>query len=143
VPTVTLDTSGRFAAGPAHLSPRARRAGWTFTALVGAFLLLDIAIKLLRLPIGDESARELGYPPEIMFGIGLVHLTFLIIYLIPRTAPLGAVLLTGYLGGAVATHVRVDNPLFSHQLFPIYVAVFVWGGLYLRDARVRALVALT
>jgi hypothetical protein len=64
----------------------------------------------------------------------------LILYVIPRTAPLGAVLWTGYLGGAIATHLRLDNPLFSHTLFPIYVAALLWGGLYLRDARVRALV---
>lgn len=125
------------------VSTLARRAGWTLTALVSAFLLFDVAIKLLRLPLGDESARELGYPPEIMFGIGLIHLMFLVIHWIPRTAALGAVLLTGYLGGAIATHVRVGNPLFSHQLFPIYVAAFIWGGLYLRDARVRALLGPT
>lgn len=143
MPTATLDPQA-FPSSPvsgrARISPLARRAGWSLTALVSAFLLFDVAIKLLRLPIGAESARELGYPPESMFGIGLIHLAFLTIYWIPRTAVLGAVLLTGYLGGAIATHVRVGNPLVSHQLFPVYVAAFVWGGLYLRDARVRALI---
>jgi hypothetical protein len=108
-------------------------------ALVSAFLVFDVAIKLLRLPMVAESAHELGYQPETMFGLGLVLLTFLIIHWIPRTAVHGAVLLTGYLGGAIATHVRIGNPLFSHQLFPIYVAAFIWGGLYLRDVRARAL----
>ena len=70
--------------------------------------------------------------------LGAIELVCLTLYLIPRTAPLGAVLWTGYLGGAIATHLRIDNPLFSHILFPIYVAAFIWGGLYLRDARVRA-----
>ena len=68
-----------------------------------------------------------------------MQLACLILYLVPRTAPLGAVLWTGYLGGAIATHVRVGNPLFSHTLFPIYVAAMLWGGLWLRDARVRRL----
>lgn len=115
--------------------------GRTLTGLVTAFLAFDAAIKILRLEMVAQSARELGYPPETMFGTGLVLLACLILHLVPRTAILGAVLLTGYLGGAIATHVRVGNPLFSHVLFPIYVAAFIWGGLYLRDARVRALLA--
>ena len=73
--------------------------------------------------------------------IGLVLLACLIVHLIPRTATIGAVLLTGYLGGAIATHVRMGDPLFSHTLFPLYFAVMIWGGLYLRDARVRAFIA--
>jgi hypothetical protein len=74
-------------------------------------------------------------------GIGLLQLVCLAVYVIPRTSILGAILLTGYLGGAVATHVRVGSPLFTHILFPIYVAVLLWGGLFLRDDRVRALIA--
>jgi hypothetical protein len=74
-----------------------------------------------------------------VFPIGVILLSCVVAYVIPSTSVLGAVLLTGYLGGAVATHVRVGNPLFSHTLFPIYVALFVWGGLFLRDARLRAL----
>ena len=82
----------------------------------------------------------LGYQPHHVVMIGLIGLVCLVLYVIPRTAPLGAVLWTGYFGGAIATQVRLDNPLFTHVLAPIYVAAFVWGGLYLRDARVRALV---
>jgi hypothetical protein len=81
---------------------------------------------------------ELGYPADSILTFGLVELACVALYMIPRTAVLGAVLLTGYLGGAIATHVRVGNPLFSHVLFPTYVAALIWGGLYLRDARLRA-----
>lgn len=133
--TLTLDPPRAAAAS----SSLARRTGWTLTSLVSAFLLFDAAIKLLRLPMVAQSARELGYAPETMFGTGFVLLACLLVHLVPRTAVLGAVLLTGYLGGAIATHVRVGNPLLSHTLFPVYVAALIWGGLYLRDARVRRL----
>ena len=85
---------------------------------------------------------ELGYSPDVIVPLGLVQLACLILYVVPRTAILGALLWTGYLGGAVATHVRVENPLFSHTLFPIYVAILLWAGLWLRDMRVRALLPL-
>ena len=75
-----------------------------------------------------------------MFGIGVVLLVCTLLYALPRTSMLGAVLLTGYLGGAIATHVRVGNPLFSHVLFPVYLGVMLWGGLFLRDTRVRGLI---
>jgi hypothetical protein len=85
-----------------------------------------------------ESFTQLGYPMRLAASIGLIQLCCVLMYLIPRTAVVGAVLLTGYLGGAVATHVRVENPLFTHTLFPIYVAVLIWVGLYFRDERLRA-----
>ena len=77
-----------------------------------------------------------------MLGIGLIELVCLVLYLIPRTAVLGAVLMTGYLGGAVATHVRISSPLLTHTFFPLYVALLLWGGLYLREPRLRALTPL-
>jgi hypothetical protein len=77
-----------------------------------------------------------------MFGIGCVLIACTLLYLIPRTSILGAILLTGYLGGAVATHVRIGDPLFSHTLFPVYFGVMTWGGLYLRDSRLIALIPL-
>ena len=83
----------------------------------------------------------MGYGVGSIFGIGLVLLACVAVYVIPRTSLIGAVLLTGYLGGAIATHVRVGNPLLTHTLFPIYVAALIWGGLYLRDRRVRALIS--
>jgi hypothetical protein len=111
------------------------------SGLVVAFLAFDAAMKLARLPVVIKGTVELGYPVSSIVPMGIILLTCVALYLIPRTAILGAELLTGYLGGAIATHVRVGNPLFSHVLAPIYVAGFVWGGLYLRDVRARILLA--
>jgi hypothetical protein len=115
-------------------------AGRIMSGLVALFLLFDSVIKLIKLPIAVEGTTQLGYPEHTVVGIGVVLLVCLIVYLIPRTALLGAILLTGYLGGAIATHVRVGSPLFSHVLFPIYVALLVWGGVFLRCPRLRALI---
>ena len=89
-----------------------------------------------------QGTVQLGYPESVVFGLGVVQLVCLVVYLVPRTAVLGAVLWTGYLGGAIATHVRLGNPLFSHVLFPVYVAAMLWLGLWLRDAQLRAVVPL-
>jgi hypothetical protein len=112
--------------------------GRALSAVAVLFLTFDSVIKLLMVQPVIDGAAQLGYPVSTMFGIGVVLLSCVATYVFPRTAVLGAVLLTGYLGGAIATHVRVQNPLFTHTLFPIYVALFVWGGLFLRDARLRA-----
>jgi hypothetical protein len=114
-------------------------AGRIMSALAILFLLFDTAGKLLRLAPFVEGTTQLGYPASAVLGIGIIELLCLVGYLIPRAAILGAVLLTGYLGGAVATHVRLGSPLFTHTLFPIYVGVLIWGGLYLRDPRLRGL----
>jgi hypothetical protein len=103
-----------------------------------AFLVFDSVGKLLEVQPVIDGTKQLGYPPDIVFGLGVTLLSCVLVYLVPRTSVLGAVLLTGYLGGAVATHVRVGNPLFTHVLFPTYVAALLWGGLMLRDARLRA-----
>ena len=113
--------------------------GRILTGLSGAFLLMDSGIKLAQARVAVEGSVALGYPSTAVFGLGVVLLAATVLYLLPRTAVLGAVILTGYLGGAFATHVRVSNPLFSHTLFPIYVAMLIWGGLYLRDRRLRSL----
>jgi hypothetical protein len=113
--------------------------GRILTGLSGAFLLMDSGIKLAQARVAVEGSVALGYPSTAVFGLGVVLLAATILYLVPRTAVLGAVVLTGYLGGAIATHVRVSNPMFSHTLFPIYVAMSIWGGLYLRDRRLRSL----
>lgn len=121
-----------------------RKALWTgriMTGLVATFLAVDAIAKLVRIQPVIEGSQQLGYPPSTVLTIGVLLLGSLIVYLIPRTALIGAVLLTGYLGGAIATHIRVGNPLLSHTLFPTYVAALIWGGLYLRDRRVRALLA--
>jgi len=118
------------------------RVGVVLTVLPVLFLVFDSVIKFSGLPIVSQSMTELGYPVEAAAGIGLLELACLAVYLIPRTSVLGAVILTGYLGGAIATHVRVGNPLFSHVLFPTYVATLLWAGLFLREQRLRVLLPL-
>ncbi|HEX3698737.1 MAG TPA: DoxX family protein [Polyangia bacterium] len=123
--------------------PASGKRIWTGRALSGLValaLLFDSAVKLLQLDPAMQGTIKLGYSASVVFPLGIVLLACVALYLIPRTAVLGAVLLTGYLGGAVATHVRVGDPLFSHILAPLYVAALIWGGLYLRDGRVRALI---
>jgi hypothetical protein len=122
-------------------SKKALLAGRILSGLAVLFLLFDAGIKLLRLPVAVQGTIQIGYPASVVFPLGVVLLTCLIVYLVPRTSVLGAVLLTGYLGGAIATHVRVGDPLFSHVLFPIYVAAFLWTGLWLRDERLRAVLS--
>jgi hypothetical protein len=116
---------------------------WTGRALTALFALFmlgaSIAPKLLRLPIAEETMAQLGWPAGYAFMIGIIELTCLILYLIPRTALFGAVLMMALLGGAMATQIRAESPLFSHILFSIYLGLFMWGGLWLRDAKVRAL----
>ena len=131
----TLDT-----APAATLSTRSRWGGRVLSGVPTLFLAFDAAMKLADVaPVRAASAR-LGLPPGVSGTLGVLELACLALYVVPRTAALGAVLLTGYLGGAVAMHVRLGDPLFSHTLFPVYVAVLFWGGLFLRDARVRALI---
>ena len=113
------------------------RIGIVLTAIPVLFLMFDGAIKFFDLEVVRNSWAELGYPVEVGLGIAVVELVCLTLYVVPRTSVLGAVLLTGYLGGAIATHVRVGNPWFSHVLFPTYIAAMIWGGLFLRDARLR------
>src|SRR5262249_51074575 len=113
---------------------------WTariINALVVLFLLFDLIVKLLRLPVAVQGNVQLGYPESAVFVIGIIELVCLVTYLIPRTSVFGAILLTGYLGGAIASQLRAGNPLFSHTLFPIYVALLIWAPLFLRDERVR------
>ena len=129
----------------AHAAPTpavSRKALWTGRVLSGLsilFLAFDAGGKLLELAPVVEGTRSLGYPTSTVVPLGIVMLASFVVYAVPRTSVLGAILLTGYLGGAIATHVRVLNPLFSHILFPIYVAILIWGGLCLRSARVRSL----
>jgi hypothetical protein len=113
--------------------------GYVLTALVAAFLAFDMVMKVLRLAPAVQGTTELGYPAGTVVWIGMIELVCLVLYLVPRTSVLGALVLTGYLGGAIATHVRVGSPLVSHTLFPIYVALMMWGGLYLRESRLREL----
>jgi DoxX-like family len=119
-------------------------AGRIMSGLAILFLLFDAIIKFVKpvpAPV-TQAFAQLGYPPGLAVNIGVILLACVVVYAIPRTSVLGAILLTGYLGGAIASHVRVGDPLFSHVLFPAYVALLIWGGLYLRDDRLRALVPL-
>ena len=119
---------------------------WTgriLSTLAVLFLIFDTVIKLMQIQPVKESFARLGYPASIAVGIGALELACLALYLIPRTSVLGAVLLTGYLGGAVATHVRVGDPLLSHTFFPVYIGALIWGGLALRNPRVRTLATLS
>lgn len=123
----------------ASVSKKMLWAGRIMSALAVLFLLFDGIMKVMELAPAVEGTVALGYPESVVFGIGIVLLSCTILYAIPRTSLLGAILLTGYLGGAVATHVRIGDPLFSHVLFPVYVGMLLWGGLYLRDHQLRAL----
>lgn len=122
-------------------TPRAVIAGRIISGIGVVLLTLDMSMKLFGVKEALDGTVQLGYPIGMVLPLGLLQLTCLILYLIPRTAPLGALLMTGYLGGAVATHVRLGNPMFTHILSPVYFAVILWGGLYLRDPRVRAILA--
>jgi hypothetical protein len=124
---------------PARGNRKALWAGRIVSGLAAAFMTMDAMVKVLQLPVAVEGTIKLGYAPGIVLWLGLIQVAMLALYLVPRTAVLGAILWTGYLGGAVATHVRLDNPLFSHVLSPTYVAAFLWCGLWLRDPRVRAI----
>lgn len=124
---------------PSPLSKKQLWAGRILSAVAGLFLLFDATIKLMVIPPVVESFTRLGFPVHLSRGIGTLELVCLIAYVIPRTAIPGAILLTGFLGGAVVTHVRVGDPLLSHALFPVYVGALVWGGLLLRG-RLAALV---
>jgi hypothetical protein len=118
----------------------ARRVGLVITALVVLFLLVDAVTKLLRVSAVVEATMQMGFPASTVPVIGGVLLACLVLYVVPRTAVLGAVLLTGYLGGAVCAQLRIEAPLLSTLLFPVYTGVLVWLGLYLRSAALRALV---
>ncbi len=121
------------------MTKRSLWAGRILSGIAVLFLTFDSIVKLLVLQPAIDANAQLGYPTSVIFPLGVLEAVLLVIYLIPRTSVLGAILWTGYLGGAIATHVRLMNPLFTHILFPIYVAALLWGGLWLRDARVRAL----
>lgn len=111
-------------------------AGRIASGIAILFLAFDTIGKLMRVDQVIEGTTQLGYPVSVIPVLGVIEVICLIAYLIPRTSVLGAILWTGYLGGAIATHVRLENPLFTHILFPVYVAI-LWGGLFFRDQRVR------
>lgn len=119
----------------------AARIGYALSGLVILFMLFDGGIKLVPLDIVIETTAQLGYPATetLARGLGILGLVCTALYAFPRTSVLGAILLTGYLGGTVAIHLRIGSPAFTHLLFGVYLGVMLWGGLYLRDDRLRAL----
>lgn len=123
-------------------SRAAKIGGWVLTGLVVAFLTFDTVLKLAQVPAAVETSAALGFSAEDVLRLGILELVLLVAYLVPATSILGAVLWTGYLGGAIATHARLGNPLFSHILFPTYVGLMLWGGLWLRETRLQALFPL-
>ena len=122
------------------MTSRRTWAGRILTGLVTVFLLFDGGVKVLNPALAAAAAPQIGYAESLILPIGLIELACLAVYLIPQTAALGAVLLTGFLGGAIATHFRVGDPLLGFTLFPLYVGAILWGGLFLRDSRLRVLV---
>lgn len=116
-------------------------AGRIISALTILFLLFDSIIKVLTLAPAVEATTQLGYAESLVFGVGIIELACLVLYIIPQTSILGAILMTGYLGGAVATHLRTGSDLFS-LIFPIIIGLLLWGGLFLRDVRLHSLIPL-
>ncbi|MBZ9885431.1 DoxX family protein [Mesorhizobium sp. CA10] len=126
-------------------APVSNGALWTgrvLSAVVVLFMIFDGVIKLPPLDIVTQTMVQLGWPADANVArlIGVIGLVSTALYAWPRTSVLGAILLTAYMGGAISTHVRIGNPLFSHTLFGVYLGIILWGGLYLRDQRVRALI---
>jgi len=120
-------------------SKKMKITGWVLSILAILLLLADGFGKLIKPEPVIQATLQLGYPESTITTIGILVIICTIIYAIPRSALLGAILLTGFLGGAIATHFRINNPLFSHTLFPVYVLLFIWFGLYLRSASLRKL----
>jgi hypothetical protein len=144
VNVTTIDGGKIMQSGPqtAAVSKNALWTGYIISALPALFLLFDAVGKFIKPALVVQGTVELGYTESVILPLGIVLLACTLVYLIPSASILGAILLTGYLGGAVATHVRVGNPLFTHTLFPIYVGALVWGGIFLRENRLRGLIPL-
>jgi len=126
----------------APVSSGALGTGRALSAVIVLFMIFDGVIKLPPLDIVTQTMVPLGWPADANVArmLGVIGLVSTALYALPRTAVLGAILLTAYMGGAIATNARIGNPLFSHTLFGVYLGVILWGGLYLRDPKVRALI---
>jgi hypothetical protein len=116
--------------------------GWIMSGIVVVFLLFDGTTKVMMVTPVVDATIGIGYPLDLIRPLGIVCLACAVLYAMPRTSILGAILLTGFLGGAVASKVRLEAPLFGQVLFGVYVGILAWGGLYLRDSRLRALIPL-
>lgn len=123
----------------ADLHPALTWTGRVLSGLLIAFLLFDAVIKLMALPVVGETLQAMGYAPDLARGLGVLTLVGVVLYAVPRTSALGAILLTGLFGGAMASHLRINSPLFSHTLFGLYLGLMAWGGLFLRNPRLRSM----
>lgn len=115
------------------------RTGYGLTGVVAVFLFLDAVMKLMQLPVVLSTTSEIGWPTSSVVPLGVILLISTLLYVVPRTAVLGAIMLTAYLGGAVATHARIGSPVLTHMLFGVYVGLLMWAGLYLRIPMLRSL----
>ena len=122
------------------ISKKGVRTGYVLTSLAVVFMLFDSVTKLLQVDAVIKASAQLGYSAGQVFAVGAILFGCIILYVIPRTAVFGAVLITGYLGGAVEANFHAGTPAFSNALFPVYFAVIVWGGIYLRERRIRDIV---
>jgi hypothetical protein len=136
------DSVTQFANQTGSVSGKSLWAGRIITGLVAAFLLFDAVIHLMKPAPVVEGFAKLGFPIRFAIPLGIIELVCVLLYVTPRTSILGAILLTGYLGGAIAIQLPTGNPFFGEVLFPVYIGVFLWGGIYLRDEKLRALVPL-
>jgi DoxX-like family len=140
-----MSTNPTVNASEIETAPVSKGSLWTghiLSILSILFFLMDAVMKLLKPAFVVDATVKLGYQEGVIQGLGIALLICTILYAIPGTSVLGAILLTGYLGGAVASNLRVGSPVFSNVLFPVYFALLLWGGLYLRDKRLRALIPL-
>jgi hypothetical protein len=127
---------------PGALSKKSLWAGRIMSGLVAAFMIFDAVIHLMKPAPVVEAFAKLGFPLRLAVPLGIIELVCVLLYVVPRTSILGAILLTGYLGGAIATQLPTGNSLFGEVLFPVYIGVILWGGIYLRDDRLRTLIPL-
>ena len=137
--TTTDSTTGVASTGLPTAGKMQVRIGWTLSILTILFMLFDAGGKLALESHVIDATTKIGYPVAAIRPIGIIALVCTILYAVPRTAVLGAVLLTGFFGGAVASKIRIEDPLFSSILFAVYFGFIAWGGLYLRDERLRGL----
>ena len=124
------------------VSSKALWTGWIISGLVIAFMLFDAVIHLAKITAVVQAFQEIGWPIRLAVPLGIIELLCVVVFLFPRTAMVGAILLTGYLGGAVVTQLRVGHPLFGETLFPVYVGILLWAGLYLREPRLQQFLPL-
>ncbi len=116
--------------------------GRVLSLLISLLLLMDAAMKIMKAQAAMEGTVRLGYPAEVIPGVGVTLLVATVLYMLPPTSVFGAILITGYMGGAVATNLRVGNAWLGYTLFPVYVGILAWGGLFLRDERLRMLIPI-